>query len=244
MKTVAGEGKKKREILGPSHRGPHPSGPPPFGGPPFGAPTFCRLGPPPFGAHPLWSKNSTSKNWPKLKLAEVEIGRASFPPPPPAPGAAPPPRGCPGEVCLCEGIAGFGPTQTQSLVFLLGWEHPPPSPPRLGPSDPGWAGGGRASKSPSHSTSMQRRADGRAMNESHHQGRNGKISQPVYAPCLRGFIQAKPLQANTALSQHRFWPNWPKHRPVWPTPLWPIWFSDLSVNKCYSQTCVVLCCAV
>ena len=33
--------------------------------PPFGASTLL-------GPHPLWSKNSTSKNWPKSKLAEVE----------------------------------------------------------------------------------------------------------------------------------------------------------------------------
>ena len=33
-------------------------------------------GPPPFGPHPLWSQNSTSKNWPNSKLAELEIGRS------------------------------------------------------------------------------------------------------------------------------------------------------------------------
>ena len=48
MKTVAGERKKKREILG-----PHRSGPPPFGAPPFGAPLFPGSGPPPFGAPPF-----------------------------------------------------------------------------------------------------------------------------------------------------------------------------------------------
>ena len=58
MKTVALEGKKKREILCP----------PPFVAPPFGAS--------PFGPYLLSSQNSTSKNWPKSKLAEVEIGRS------------------------------------------------------------------------------------------------------------------------------------------------------------------------
>ena len=61
MKTVAGRGTKKREILG-----PHPSGPRPW------------------GPHPLWSKNSTSKNWPKSKLAEVD--RAPETPPEAPPG--------------------------------------------------------------------------------------------------------------------------------------------------------------
>ena len=76
-KTVAGEGTKKREILGPHPSGPHPSGPhffwvwaptlraptlrtpppfgpPPFGPPPFGPPPFGPppFGPPPFGPHP------------------------------------------------------------------------------------------------------------------------------------------------------------------------------------------------
>ena len=71
-------------------------GPPPFGAPTFGAPTFGAhpSGPQPsgphffwvwastlgastlWGPHPLWSKNSTSKNWPKSKVAEVEIGRS------------------------------------------------------------------------------------------------------------------------------------------------------------------------
>ena len=62
--------------------------PPPFWAPPFGAPLFLGLGPPPFGPptllgstllgstlrgpHTLSSQNSTSKNWPKSKLAEVE----------------------------------------------------------------------------------------------------------------------------------------------------------------------------
>ena len=35
----------------------------------FGLPTLR-------GPHPLWSQNSTSKNWPKSRLAEVEIGRS------------------------------------------------------------------------------------------------------------------------------------------------------------------------
>ena len=99
--NCGGGGKKKREILGPPPfwappRGP-PFGAPPFGAPPFGAPLFLGLGPPPFGPptllgstllgstlrgptlrgpHTLSSQNSTSKNWPKSKLAEVEIGRS------------------------------------------------------------------------------------------------------------------------------------------------------------------------
>ena len=72
-----GRGKTKREIFGP----PHPAGPPPFGPPPFGAhpsghhpsghhpsgPTFWAS---PFGLHP----SATSQNWPKSKLAEVDMG--------------------------------------------------------------------------------------------------------------------------------------------------------------------------
>ena len=51
MKTVAGEGKKSAKFRGPTTlRGLRPSGP-----------------------HPLWSQNSTSQNWPKSKLAEVEL---------------------------------------------------------------------------------------------------------------------------------------------------------------------------
>ena len=55
-----------------------------FGAPPSSGPTFCRLVPPPFvglhpsGPHPLSSKIQHPKirNWPKSKLAEVEIGRS------------------------------------------------------------------------------------------------------------------------------------------------------------------------
>ena len=66
MNIVAGEGKKKREILGPTFRSPHPSEPPP---PPFGAPLSQGLfGPPPFGAHSVWSQNSTSRNWQKSQV--------------------------------------------------------------------------------------------------------------------------------------------------------------------------------
>ena len=75
----------------PTLRAPHPSGLHPSG-PHFfqvwastlRAPTLRapHPGSPPFGAHPskgphtLSSQNSTSKNWPKSKLAEVEIGRS------------------------------------------------------------------------------------------------------------------------------------------------------------------------
>ena len=61
LKTEAGEGKKRREILAL---------------PPFRAPPFPSLGLHPSGPHPLWSKNLPSKNWPKSKLAEVKIGRS------------------------------------------------------------------------------------------------------------------------------------------------------------------------
>ena len=88
-KIVAGEGKKKREILGlPTLRGFYPLGPPPFGAStlrglhPSGPPLFLGLGlhlsgPHPSGPYTLWSQNSTSKNgrsrnWPKSKLAELE----------------------------------------------------------------------------------------------------------------------------------------------------------------------------
>ena len=63
-----------------------------FGAPQFLGPTFSRFGASPFrpptllgstlrgptlrGTHPLWSQNSTSNNWLKSKLAEVEIGRS------------------------------------------------------------------------------------------------------------------------------------------------------------------------
>ena len=57
-KIVAEEGKNARNF-----------GPPPFGAPPFGASTPSR-------PHTLSSKNSPSINWPKSKLAEVEIGRS------------------------------------------------------------------------------------------------------------------------------------------------------------------------
>ena len=54
MKTVAGEGKKARNF------GPHPSGPHLWG------PTLCG----PKIQHP---KIGQSRNWPKSKLAEVEL---------------------------------------------------------------------------------------------------------------------------------------------------------------------------
>ncbi len=47
---VAGEEKKKREILGPPPFGPHPLGPTPPGPPPLWAPTFSGFGPPPLRA--------------------------------------------------------------------------------------------------------------------------------------------------------------------------------------------------
>ena len=61
--------------------GPQPSGPPPFGASTLRGPTFSGFGPPPSGPtlygpkiqHP---KNGRSRNWPKSKLAEVEIGRS------------------------------------------------------------------------------------------------------------------------------------------------------------------------
>ena len=62
---------KKREIVGSP-----PFGPPRFGSPTLRGPTLSRFGPPPSQSHLLWSKNSTSKNWPKSKLAEVETGRS------------------------------------------------------------------------------------------------------------------------------------------------------------------------
>ena len=76
MKTVAGEGKKERNFGPfPTLQAPHPSGPPGFG-----APLFQGLGLlHPSGPHPLWSKNSTSKNWPKSKLAEVDRARTGPP---------------------------------------------------------------------------------------------------------------------------------------------------------------------
>ena len=61
MKTVAGEGKKSAKFWA-----SHPSAPP----------LFLCLGLHLSGPYPLWSKNSTSKNWPKSKLAEVENGRS------------------------------------------------------------------------------------------------------------------------------------------------------------------------
>ena len=83
MKTVAGEGKKSAKCWAP------PFGAPPFGAPkggasPFGAPTFSRFGPPPFGAPTLCGPKiqhqklaeveiGRSGNWPKSKLAEVEL---------------------------------------------------------------------------------------------------------------------------------------------------------------------------
>ena len=63
--NCGGRGKKKARNFGPHPSGPHPSGPP----------LFLGLGLHPSGPNPLWSKNSTLKNWPKSKLAEVEIGR-------------------------------------------------------------------------------------------------------------------------------------------------------------------------
>ena len=81
-KIVAGE--KKREILGPPPFGAPPFGVPPFGAPPFGAPPFGgpTLRAPPFGGPTLGGpkiqhpKIGRSRNWPKSKLAEVEIGRS------------------------------------------------------------------------------------------------------------------------------------------------------------------------
>ena len=87
--TLRGSTLRGSTLRGPTLRGPHPSGPPPFG-----APLFLGFGPPPFGPtvsrfgastirgptlrgpHTLSSQNSTFKNWPKSKLAEVEIGRS------------------------------------------------------------------------------------------------------------------------------------------------------------------------
>ena len=57
---------------------PHPAIPT-LRGPTFGASTIWGLHPsrphssPPFGPHPSWSQNSTSTNWPKSPLAEVEL---------------------------------------------------------------------------------------------------------------------------------------------------------------------------
>ena len=60
------EGKKKTRNFGP----------PTLRGPTLRGPTL--RGPTLRGPHPLSSQNSTSKNWPKSKLAEVEIGRSRF----------------------------------------------------------------------------------------------------------------------------------------------------------------------
>ena len=54
MKPVAGEG-------------------PTFRGPTIRDPIFLKVW---AGPHPLWSNDSTSRNWPKSKLAEMEIGRS------------------------------------------------------------------------------------------------------------------------------------------------------------------------
>ena len=94
--NCGGRREKKREILALP-----PFWAPPFWAPPFGAstlrgptlrstlrgnylsrPLFFWVWASTLGAstlwvaHPLWSKNSTSKHWPKSKLAEVEIGRS------------------------------------------------------------------------------------------------------------------------------------------------------------------------
>ena len=75
--NCGGRGQKKREILG-----THPSGHHPFGAPPFGAPLFLGLGFHPSGPRALGGpkiqhpKIDRSRNWPKSKLAEVEIGRS------------------------------------------------------------------------------------------------------------------------------------------------------------------------
>ena len=86
------EEEKKARNFGLHPSGLHPSGLHPlrgstfsrFGPPTFGAPTFgahffwvwaSTLGTSLWGPHPWWSKNSISKNWPKSKLAEVDIGR-------------------------------------------------------------------------------------------------------------------------------------------------------------------------
>ena len=72
---------KKAKFWAPHPSGFHPSGLHPSGLQPFGA-HFFWVWASTLGAstlwepHPLWSKNSTSKNWPKSKLAEFEIGRS------------------------------------------------------------------------------------------------------------------------------------------------------------------------
>ena len=80
-KIVAGRGKKKREILPPFDpsrphlRGPTFSSfwPPPFGRPTLRGPTLCR----PKIQHPKLAEVEIgrSRNWPKSKLAEVELAK-------------------------------------------------------------------------------------------------------------------------------------------------------------------------
>ena len=73
IKKVAGDGKKKREILGPHPSGPHPSGPT-TSGPPFGAPH-------PSGPHHD-TKNRLAKHWigqtldwPNIGLAQIGLAQ-------------------------------------------------------------------------------------------------------------------------------------------------------------------------
>ena len=92
----------------------HPSGPPSFGAPPFGAPLFLGLalwGPTLRGPHTLSSQNSTSKNWPKSKLAEVDRARR-------AAIVSPAPRG--GGQCRRRG-AGTGKTPQEEAMGCI-WE--------------------------------------------------------------------------------------------------------------------------
>ena len=62
-------------LRGPTIRGPTLRGPT-LRDPTLRDPTLLGLSLHPSGPHPLWSKNSTSKNWPKLILAEVDVGRS------------------------------------------------------------------------------------------------------------------------------------------------------------------------
>ena len=94
--TVAGKGRKKREILGPPPfgappSGPHPSGPTlsgptlsgphPFGAPPFRGPTLSGphpSGPHPSGPHPSGPHPSGAPMGKTLKLAKVGLAKVGL----------------------------------------------------------------------------------------------------------------------------------------------------------------------
>ena len=75
MKTVAGEGKKKGVKFWAPHPSPHPPGPHPSGPHFFQVWASTLRGPTLCGPKIQHPKIGRSRNWPKSKLAEVEIGR-------------------------------------------------------------------------------------------------------------------------------------------------------------------------